>query len=286
MPQEPRDSLSRVRSDLTDLADKVRACCSRSMQDIETLLLQRGHRVHSANPQQLILLPSRSSVKDIDSFYRKMHRYSFRLLLRDIVVRGDGFSKNDVCKYASDEVTQNDLDFLLQIGLLTQECGKYKSTLPGITSFGETLEWYVSSVFEREFRFASSWSVLLGGEAGIGDYDVLASAGGKLVYIETKSSPPRNIHEPQVSEFIARTKRLAPDMAVFFVDTELRLEDKILEVFRSVISRNVARQLKPAAKSQSVYVTSAGLCIVNSRRDIIANLRECVKGLFRVEWRI
>ena len=151
-------------------------------------------------------------------------------------------------------------------------------------SFGETLEWYVCSVLRKEFCFSSAWSVLLAGQGIKGDYDVLASAEGKLIYVETKSSPPKHIHESQVSEFLARTKHLGPDMAVFLVDTELRLEDKILKIFQSVLPGDKGRELQAAAKPQAVYRTSWGLCIANAKRDIVANLAECLRSLFRVRW--
>jgi len=167
------------------------------------------------NPEQLVLAPLRASANDLEAFYQQMRRYSFRLLLRDVIARREGFAEQDVCRYASEAVTKDDLGFLVRSGLLAKRGRKYKLLNSDVDSFGETLEWYVCSVLRKEFCFSPAWSVLLAGEGIKGDYDVLASAEGKLVYVETKSSPPKHIHESQVLEFLARTKHLGPDMAIF-----------------------------------------------------------------------
>ncbi len=56
---------------------------------------------------------------------------------------------------------------------------------------------------------------------------------GWLVYMEVKSSPPKNIEGDEVHAFLARLKDLLPHLALFFVDTELRLKDKIVPFFET-----------------------------------------------------
>jgi len=58
--------------------------------------------------------------------------------------------------------------------------------------------------------------------------DVVAAAEGKLVYIELKSSPPKNLAASEISAFCDRLSLLCPDASLFVVDTALRLSDKVL----------------------------------------------------------
>src|SRR5712664_1621631 len=61
-----------------------------------------------------------------------------------------------------------------------------------------------------------------------GDLDVVAAMEGKLIYLELKSSPPKHLTQGEVAAFFARVRRLRPDVAVFAVDTALRLADRVL----------------------------------------------------------
>jgi hypothetical protein len=254
---------------------------------IETALLRRGHLVHSLCPAELVLAPSgQASAGDREVFYQALRRYSFRLLLRDIIARRQGFTAAAVTRYASPEVTARDLEALCAMGLLKRDGETYALAGTKVASFGETLEWYVATILEREFHYATAWGIKLAGESEGCDYDVLATAGGRLLYVETKASPPKNIHEPQIRGFLDRTRRLGPDMAIFLVDTELRLEDKILVMFREVLPEPLAQELSPAPEPQSIYRTRSGLCIANSRRDVIENLRLCLRALYQGQWRV
>ncbi|NIT99503.1 MAG: hypothetical protein GWN01_00720, partial [Nitrosopumilaceae archaeon] len=64
-----------------------------------------------------------------------------------------------------------------------------------------------------------------------GDFDVLASWLGKLLYIESKSAPPKGIHNPEISAFLERVQNTKPDLAIFINDTHLRVKDKIVLMF-------------------------------------------------------
>ena len=64
-----------------------------------------------------------------------------------------------------------------------------------------------------------------------GDYDVLGRLDGALVYLEVKSSPPKQVYDSEVRAFLDRVEDLAPDLAVFLMDTELRMKDKLVPMF-------------------------------------------------------
>lgn len=252
---------------------------------IELTLLRRGHRIHSMRPWDLVLAPrGKERAEQREAFYQAMRRYSFRLLLRDVIAQGAGFMANGVRRYASPEATGRDLETLCEMGVLKRVADTYALINTKAASFGETLEWYVATVLEREFYYAVAWGVKLAEESEGCDYDVLAAAEGRLIYLETKSSPPKNIHEPQVRGFLERIRRVGPEMAIFLVDTELRLEDKILPLFREALPVALARELAPATEPRPIYTTGTGLCIANSRRDVVENLRLCLRALYQAPW--
>ena len=60
-------------------------------------------------------------------------------------------------------------------------------------SFGDTLEWLTAEILRRELGMEAVSRVRLENAAGGGDYDVIAGAEGALIYVETKSAPPRHV---------------------------------------------------------------------------------------------
>src|SRR5207302_1829795 len=71
--------------------------------------------------------------------------------------------------------------------------GAYRLRDARISSFGGTLEWYVAEVLVREFGCAATWGLRIPRATHGGDYDVVACAEGEVIYVETKSAPPRQI---------------------------------------------------------------------------------------------
>ena len=60
-----------------------------------------------------------------------------------------------------------------------------------------------------------------------GDLDVVAAAEGRLLYLEMKSSPPKHLAQDEVAAFFRRVRALRPHVAIFVMDTALRLSDKV-----------------------------------------------------------
>lgn len=253
-------------------------------------LRRRGLVIHGMNPWELVLAPriagdEARARERREAFYQAMRRYSFRILLRDVIARRRGFTAEDVRRYASLEVTERDLEALCDWGVIESDGELFRLVNVKVASFGETLEWYVATVLEREFAYRAVWGVKLSGEREGGDYDVLAAAEGRLLYVETKAAPPKNIHEPQIRGFLERTRRLGPEMAIFLVDTELRLEDKILPMFREAAPELMTGvESAPASVPRPIYMVGEKFCIANSRRDLVENLRVCLRALFRGRW--
>jgi hypothetical protein len=71
-------------------------------------------------------------------------------------------------------------------------------------SFGGTLEWYLARVLAVRLGFDAATALRFGAPGVGGDLDVVAAAEGRLLYVEAKSSPPRQISDAEVRAFCSR----------------------------------------------------------------------------------
>ena len=115
--------------------------------------------------------------------------------LRDVIKHQKLFTLEQVTRYATPSITKAYLDYLVSLKLVKKTENGYVLARGPIRSFGETLEWYVAEVFKREFGSAAVWGVKFKRPRVGGDYDVIAKIDGALVYVEVKSSPPKQIYE-------------------------------------------------------------------------------------------
>ena len=74
-----------------------------------------------------------------------------------------------------------------------------------------------------------------------GDYDLIAKVDGSILYMEIKSSPPKQIYQNEISAFFDRVADLSPEISIFFVDTELRMKDKIVLMFEEELKKEIRR---------------------------------------------
>jgi len=198
--------------------------------DLSTLLRRRGFRIFKQEPFDDVLLPGR---KHVPSYYRMLHKYSFRLFLRDVIKFQTGFTSGDVARYATSAVAKEYIEYLLSLKLIKRSAASYSLAKGSIRSFGPTLEWFIAELLRREFAAEVAWGVKFRRTRAGGDYDVLAKLDGSLLYIEVKSSPPKQIYDSEVAAFLDRVEDLAPEAAVFFMDTELRMKDKLVPLFEA-----------------------------------------------------
>ena len=146
-----------------------------------------------------------------------------------------------------------------------------------ITSFGPTLEWYVAELLKREFGAEALWGVKFRRPKVGGDYDVLAKLDGSLLYVEVKSSPPKQITDSEMTAFLDRVEDLSPEFSVFLMDTELRMKDKIVPMFEQALAKR-SNDPPPVSNgsSGSFSVYRTGIFIVNAKESIGRNLEKVV----------
>jgi Holliday junction resolvase len=150
-------------------------------------------------------------------------------------------------------------------------------------SFGGTLEWYVARELRRRFGFDVAAGVRFHARGVGGDLDVVAAAEGKLVYIELKSSPPKNLEPREVGAFLDRVYMLRPDVTLFVVDTALRLGDKVLPMLVTELEhRRAGTQLiTPRRIERELWALMPHLYAVNAKPDLMSNIARAIAGGLR-----
>lgn len=241
---------------------------------VEEMLKRRGFEVQLKNPRDYLFFPDAPEEAE-DLLYGMLRRYSFRICIRDIIRKKESFSLADLTRYTYEEVAAGYIDFLLGLNLIEPKgSGSYRLRAKKIFSFGDTLEWLVAKIFEKELASPALWGLRLKGAEAGGDYDCIASVEGRLVYVEAKSSPPKNIEEAEVAAFLKRAEALKPFGAIFLEDTMLRMKDKIVPFFESLAGKREVKRVESETFSieDKVFITNSG-------RDIAANIGLCVRRL-------
>jgi hypothetical protein len=253
------------------------------LHPVEVLLRQSGLPVLSAGVDNLMLPLSSTPSHLRDAFYDLMRRYSFRLFLRDLIQFPEGLDLTSLTRYCSRKTVQNYLKRLMPMGIVAMDSGTSYRFLPRhIVSFGPTLEWYVGEVFQREFLAPSLFNLRLEHTRFGGDYDVVTLMTGRVIYVEVKSSPPRGIEQRSVDAFLNRLRDLQPHIAIFLVDTELRMLDKLVPMFDEALKahRGDNEPWTIERVVDEIFQIGHTVFITNSRKGIYSNMRVCVRHAF------
>jgi len=285
-----RDESISLKAEIT----RLRKSLSELTPPLPVLLRRRGFRIYKKEPSDDLLLPPK---RFIDDYYRFLNRYSFRLFLRDVIKRQREFTVEDITRYSTQEVTGDYVDFLLEIKLI-EKIGKsdaYRLKKGTIKSFGPTLEWFLSEVFKREFAVEAMWGIKFKRPVVGGDHDLIAKIDGSLLSMEVKSSPPKQIYDNEISAFFDRIFDLAPEIAVFFMDTELRMKDKIVPMFEDELKKRAFDALSayfgsrtpsvepPAVRriEKELFQIENKIFIINAKDSIVNNVEKVLSHYFR-----
>jgi hypothetical protein len=213
--------------------------------------------------------------------YALLGHYSYRLFLRDVLKHGAALRAAELTRYVSPAVARRYLRFLARAGLLEPAGrGRHRLRDARIVSFGGTLEWYVARVLAREFGCAAAHGLRIRGAPHGGDYDVVACAEGEVLYVETKSAPPRQIVQEEVGAFLDRVDTLGPDLALFVADTTLRMRDKLVPLFGAEAAR---RGLAWAGTrvAREIWRVGPEIYLLNADPDLARNLGAVLAAHFR-----
>jgi len=274
MPEENTfDEISYLRQEVKRLRESLNLITPR----IDVILKRRGFQIYKKEPSEDLFLPDRELV---DDYYKMLHKYSFRLFLRDVIKHQDFFTLERVTRYATANVTNDYLDYIVSIGLAVKQANGYK-LVTHIKSFGETLEWYLSEIFKREFGAEAIWGVKFKRPNIGGDYDVITKFNGSLLYGEVKSSPPKQIYDSEISAFLDRVSDLSPEISVFLMDTELRMKDKIVPMFENELRKRSAGPVEIIRMEKELFQMLDRIFIINSKDSIVNNIEAVLNWYFR-----
>ena len=279
-------SLKRRVQRLTQEIESIQAVFVEDPFPVERMLKMRGIKVFRMNPTDRLFFPPYLSPFQKSRFYEMMKKYSFRLVLRDMIKYQDRFRIQDLTRYCSPKVVQAYCNLLCEIGIILKTGrGTYRTSVSPLYSFGPTLEWYIAEIFKREFASPAIYGVSVKQTPSGGDYDVVASWNGRLVYIEVKSSPPKGIESSEVTTFFSRIGDLLPEVAFLFNDTQLRMKDKLVVMVEEELEKRYGKESKRLYPVQrlvaELFHVQNRIFIVNSKKDIVENFQICLKRHLR-----
>lgn len=282
--EDLRAEISRLRAEI----GRLRKVLAEASPSLPVLLKRRGFRIFKKEPPDDLLIPGE---RFVDRYYIYLQRYSFRLFLRDVIKHRQSFSVRDVARYATADVTREYIDLLLALGLIERRGDSYSLANRGVKSFGPTLEWFLSEVLIREFQAEAMWGTKFKRPAVGGDYDLIAKVDSSVLYMEVKSSPPKQIYANEISAFLDRVFDLLPEIAVFFMDTELRMKDKIVPMFEEELQRRSGTGLSSFSGDtgtphirrieKELFHIQNKIFIINAKDSIVNNLEKVLVSYFR-----
>ena len=207
---------------------------------------------------------------------RRLDHYAFRLFLRGAIQHAGGFRPAETTRYVEGPAARDMAEELVALGLASPVGRARYRLLHPPRSFGGMLEWYLARELGTRLGFDTATGLRFGAPGVGGDLDVVAAAEGRLLYLEAKSSPPRQISEEEVRAFFNRLDALRPDLALFVVDTALRLSDKVVPMLAGERVRRGGRSVAPRRVVREVWALSPRLFAVGAKGHLSANVATAV----------
>lgn len=275
---ETADEIALLREEVRLLRNRL----NELTPSLSILLRRRGFRIYKKEPADDLLIPSK---KYLPEYYCMLHNYSFRLFLRDAIKHQTGFTLEQVARYATPQVTKGYIDYLLRVKIAKRTPAGFCLTKLPIRSFGETLEWYIAELLKMEFGAEAIWGAKFRRPKVGGDYDVIAKIDGSLLYMEVKSSPPKQIYDSEISAFLDRVSDLSPEIAVFFMDTELRMKDKIVPMFEDELKRRKTHPAPVKRIERELFEVGARIFIINAKESVERNIEKVLYRYYMNKYR-
>ena len=277
------DSTRPARKRLTAREMETRAAAAQAVAPASSLpagealamLARRGFRPEVGRPD--LPFPKDLDGEPAERLTEQLGHYSFRLFLRGAIqCRGD-FAPGEATRYLSAAQEKALADALVDAGILVRTPRERYRFARRATSFGSTLEWYVARELRRRLGCDVATGVKFRAPGLGGDLDVVAAVEGKLIYLELKSSPPKHLTEGEVAAFFARMQRLRPEVAIFAMDTALRLSDRVLPLLVGGMGPGAAA---PRRIERDLWALTPHLFAVSAKADLVTNVcRVVAEGL-------
>jgi len=118
----------------------------------------------------------------------------------------------------------------------TEKIEYWYGNLDGLANFGNSFEWIVQAMVEREYHALARRHVSLGRLGQLGDIDVLAFLDdGRVLMVETKSSS-RGITERHIERFLKRAQRFPGDVTLLLIDSDeyIQMQQRVGQLRTSI----------------------------------------------------
>ena len=235
------------------------------------MLARRGLRPRATIPR----LPLPVSVDEAAAgrLIELLGHYAFRLFLRGAILHPSGFAPAEATRYVTAVRARGFADALVDLGLAVRVPPDRVRLVATAESFGGTLEWYIARELHRWLGFDAASGVKFHATGVGGDLDVVAAAEGRLVYLEVKSSPPKHVSDGELNAFLDRVNLVRPDVALFVMDTALRLGDKVVPMLLEAYQRATGGAApRPRRVKRELWAITPHLYAVNGKPDLLANI--------------
>jgi|GEM_PF-1716763 len=211
----------------------------------------------------------------VENFYQLMKKYSFRLFVRDLLLKGAEWPLRGR-KFYSPETARL---YLLEMEKILGTKAVAEVAGHPLASMGGLMEWFVAELLRREFRLSALRGVKLLNAGSGGDFDIITCLEDELLVVEVKSSPPKHIHFDEIRAFVQRLADLGPRYALLVEDTHLRMTDKLLPLFQRALADVLDRPADFHRLEGELYGWKGCLAISNTKPDLVRNL-QAVIGYF------
>lgn len=238
------------------------------------MLRRRGYRPRPWPPD--LPFPPGLPEERVEAFARQLDHYAFRLFMRGALREPAGVQPSKATRYVDGDAARAMAETLVTLGLAERSGrGRFRLRHPP-RSFGGTLEWYLARELRRRLGFDTAAGLRFSAPGVGGDLDVVAAAEGRLILLEVKSSPPRQLEEAEVRAFFDRLAALGPDLALFVVDTALRLGDKVVPLLSSELQRRVGTGPRPRRLRREVWALAPRLLAVGAKGGLLTSVEQAV----------
>jgi hypothetical protein len=217
----------------------------------------------------------------LDPIADRLGHYAFRLFLRGaILAPPEGFLPAQATRYVGAEQAREMAEDCVALGLAERRPrGRYR-LLRRARSFGGTLEWWLARELEARLGLDVATGVRSGARGVGGDLDLVAAVEGKLVYAELKSGPPKHLTDAEVGAFLQRLRAVCPDVALFVIDTALRLADKVVPMFGAALAAGGVAPAAPRRVARDTWALTPHVYLVSAKEDLVDNAcRAIAEGL-------
>jgi hypothetical protein len=234
------------------------------------MLIRRGF--HPLETRLDLPFPLDLDAKTSEALAGLLDHYAFRLFFRGAILNRR-FAPAALTRYLTESQVRALAEKLVTLDLAKRLPSDEYTLAYAARSFGGTLEWYIARRLRERFGFDVAVGLKLKGRGVGGDLDIVAAAEGKLIYLELKSSPPKYITGAEVAAFFDRVQSLRPDVALFVIDTALRLADKIIPMLEQELSnRKADHPVMVRRVKRELWAVSPHLFAVNARPDLMDNI--------------